>query len=190
MLILDVGCGEGNPPARARVSTEDVVVGIDINPNVLRTAAKKFPQRSFFCAQAESLPFRDGSFHRVVSAVAVPYTDIPRTLAEIKRVLLPCGTVFISLHNARFTLAELRAAFPNPVALLYRVMVLANGLLFHMTGRVGRLPNGTHESFQTERGMTLALRATGFEGVTYEYVGARMIVECSSKVCGESPKDR
>src|SRR6185312_15482945 len=62
----------------------------------------------------------------------------------------------VSLHPPRFTLSELRQAFPNPTATLYRLYVLMTGVLFHLTGLA---PN---ESFQTKRGMRIALRRAGF----------------------------
>lgn len=117
------------------------------------------------CCQAEALPFADSSFGRVVSSVAIPYTDIPVALAEIRRVLVPEGSLFMSVHHLRFTLGELRAAFPNPIAILYRLYVLANGLIFHASGRLVRFPNGKVESFQTTRALERALGGAGFVGV-------------------------
>ncbi|MGB0110770.1 MAG: class I SAM-dependent methyltransferase [Terriglobales bacterium] len=79
----------GNPPVRARLAREDVMIGLDIDLGALRAAKIRYPQRDFVCCPAESLPFADSSFDRVVSSVALPYMDIPAALAEIRRVLHP-----------------------------------------------------------------------------------------------------
>lgn len=179
MLILDVGCGTGNPPVRARIGAEDVVIGIDLSLPSLRNAKERYPQRQFLCARAESLPFSDCSFERVVSAVAMPYTNIPLALAEIHRVLVPGGSLFMSLHPLRFTLDELRHALRYPKASLYRLYVLGNGVIFHASGRVVGLA-GNVESFQTIRGIRLALKRAGFAGIEVSRPDGRLLVEAKT----------
>lgn len=186
MRILDVGCGTGNPPKRGRVGARDSVIGIDINLQSLGIALRRYPQRQFLCCRAECLPFADSSFERVVSAVAIPYTDIPRALAEISRVLVPGGSLFMSVHNLRFTLEELRDALPNPIASLYRLYVLANGALFHASGRTIAFPNGRVESFQTMRGLKLALGRAGFVDVVVSRPEGRLLVEATTTLAGYS----
>ena len=48
--------------------------------------------------------------------------------------------------------------------IVYRTHVLLNGLVFHFSGRVFRFPLKRErcESFQTRRGMRIALRRAGF----------------------------
>jgi len=180
MRILGVGCGTGNPPIRARVAPEDVLIGIDIDPDPLRVARVRYPQRDFLCGQAESLPFADSSFDRVISGVALPYTDIPAALAEMRRVLTPEGTVFMSVHHLGFTVKELRAAAPRPVPSLFRLYVIANGLIFHLSGRTAKFVNGRRESFQTKRGMTIALERAGFQDIRFSRPQGRLIVEATA----------
>jgi len=62
MRVLDVGCGTGNPPVRARLSLQDDTVGIDLNLQSLRGATRNFPERQFLRGRAESLPFCGSSF--------------------------------------------------------------------------------------------------------------------------------
>jgi ubiquinone/menaquinone biosynthesis C-methylase UbiE len=180
MRVLDVGCGAGKPPVRARVAPGDVLIGVDVNAKVLCSARVLFPRRVFLCCQAESLPFADSSFDRVVSSVALPYTNIPRSLAEIRRVLTSEGTVFLSVHHLGFTLHELYSAGPRPVAILFRLFVIANGLIFHVSGKTAEFVNGRRESFQTKRGMTIAMKRAGFRDIVFSRDG-RLIVE--AKVC-------
>src|SRR5580692_621230 len=102
--VLDLGCGVGGPPVRSDFSPDDDVTGVDIDEQRLVVARQRFPQRTFHLAHGESLPFPDASFDRVVSSVALPYMDIPRTLAEVHRVLKAGGSVMFSLHPMHFTM--------------------------------------------------------------------------------------
>jgi ubiquinone/menaquinone biosynthesis C-methylase UbiE len=174
--ILALGCGTGRRPVRANVSDKDDVVGVDIDEPSLAIARESFPNRTFQYARGEALPFPDASFDRVVSAVALPYMDIPKTLAEVRRVLVPGGTVFFSVHAFRFTLSELGKAAPRPVAMLYRLFVMLNGLWFHFTGRVLTVA-GRAESFQTKRGLQRALARAGFVDLVFTRPDGRLIVE-------------
>ena len=120
-------------------------------------------------AAAERLPFADGTFDLVISRVTIPYTDIPAALAEIARVLRPGGSAWLTLHPlAQQTKALGRALARRELRqVALRVFVLVNGMIFHVTGRVLRLPgHGTRESFQTEAAMGRALRRAGLESVS------------------------
>ncbi|MGA8762252.1 MAG: class I SAM-dependent methyltransferase [Candidatus Sulfotelmatobacter sp.] len=177
MRVLDVGCGVGKLPALARLSAGDWLLGVDLRYASLQVAKQTYPQREFLCCRAERLPFAAATFDRVISSLAMPYTDIPRVLAEVRRVLPPGGLLFMSLHDVRFTLSELRTAMPRPIPTLYRLYVLANGLMFHVSGRVVPFPNGRIESFQTERGLRLALQRAGFGDVVIKRPDGRFLVE-------------
>jgi ubiquinone/menaquinone biosynthesis C-methylase UbiE len=161
--VLDVGCGSGQDLASWGVSASDEVTGLDINDSRLVTARMRFPNRTYLHGTGESLPFENASFDRAIFAVALPYMNIQKTLAEIHRVLVPGGGLSLSLHLPSFTIAELlHNAFPRPVPTLFRLYVLANGILFHCTGRTVGFVKGRTESFQTERGMRIALNRAGF----------------------------
>src|SRR5229473_4908099 len=114
------------------------------------------------------MPFADGSFDRVISAIALPYMNIQKALAEIHRILVPGGGVSLTLHLPSFTIAELlHKAIPKPVPTLFRLYVAANGFLFHYTGRTVGFLKGRTESFQTQRGMRMALKRAGFGNLSF-----------------------
>lgn len=152
MRILDLGCGRGTP---AWCDPRAEIIGIDINERLLWEASRRHPKRKFIKARAEALPFPDCSFDRVICNVALPYMQIPVALREIHRVLSPSRELIAAVHPPRFTIGELKRCH-RLKPLLFRTCVLANGLLFHLTGW------SRWESFQTVAGMRKALHRAGF----------------------------
>jgi ubiquinone/menaquinone biosynthesis C-methylase UbiE len=189
MRVLDLGCGSGLDLASWGVTAADEVTGLDIDDSRLAIAKVQFSNRTYLQGAGECLPFEDESFDRVVSAVALPYMNIQKTLAEIHRVLVPGGGLSLSLH-LRFTIAELlHNAIPKLVPTLFRLYVMANGLVFHCSGRTVGFVNRRTESFQTERGMRVALNRAGFLNLSFSRAtgpnGETFIVEArKSKVIG------
>jgi ubiquinone/menaquinone biosynthesis C-methylase UbiE len=191
LRVLDLGCGSGRDLASWGVTAADEVTGLDIDDSRLTIAKSRFPKRTYLHGAGECLPFADERFDRVVSSVALPYMNIQKTLAEIYRVLVPGGGLSLSLHLPSFTIAEfLHDAIPKPLPTLFRLYVMANGLVFHCTGRtIGFVVGGRTESFQTERGMRVALNRAGFVNPSFSRatgpVGETFIVETrTSKAIG------
>jgi ubiquinone/menaquinone biosynthesis C-methylase UbiE len=145
------------------VTASDEVTGLDIDHRCVAVAKVRFPNHTYLQGAGECMPFENESFDRVISAVALPYMNIRKTLAEIHRILVPGGELSLSLHLPSFTIAELlHNALPRPVPTLFRLYVMSNGLLFHSMGRNVGFLKGRTESFQTERGMRIALNRAGF----------------------------
>ena len=99
---LDLGCSAGlyTRSLAARVGDRGDVVGIDISPSMLKEAARRARKigaaPSFARADAENLPFADGSFTGVVCGGSLnEFGDPARTLRERRRVLEPGGRVAI-----------------------------------------------------------------------------------------------
>lgn len=95
--VLDLGCGTGRnlplygPGVRA--------VGLDPCHETLRKARRRSPCVPLVRGRAEALPFRDGAFDTVVSGlVFCSVGDVPRGLAEVKRVLKPGGALRMLEH--------------------------------------------------------------------------------------------
>lgn len=89
LRILDVGCGN-KPYLPFFASHADSYWGVDAvdGPRVDRVSV------------AEELPFGDAEFDVVVCTQVLEHVDDPvRVLAEIYRVLVPGGVVFLSTHG-------------------------------------------------------------------------------------------
>ncbi|MBW2244449.1 MAG: methyltransferase domain-containing protein [Deltaproteobacteria bacterium] len=99
--VLDVGCGTGLLAERIyRRASGDRVVGCDFSPGMLRRAAQRRSGPEWVRADAQSLPFADGSFEAVVSTQALHWVPDQRAaLAEFLRVLVPGGRLLVSLIN-------------------------------------------------------------------------------------------
>jgi ubiquinone/menaquinone biosynthesis C-methylase UbiE len=168
MRVLDLGCGTGRDLTSWGVLDSDKVTGLDIDYSRLGIAKVGFPNRTHLQGAGECLPFKDETFDHVISAVALPYMNIQKALTEISRILVPGGQLSLSLHLPSFTKAELlHNALPRPIATLFRIYVMANGFFFHCTGRTVRFLTGKTESFQTERGMRIALNRVQFVNVSF-----------------------
>lgn len=74
--VLDVGAGSG--VGYAVVPS----VGIDPSPELL----KRHPHPESVVGRAEELPFPDKSFDAVISVTAIHHADVPKAIAEMKRV--------------------------------------------------------------------------------------------------------
>jgi ubiquinone/menaquinone biosynthesis C-methylase UbiE len=94
---LDLGTGTGRdlpllpPGVRA--------VAVDPHPDNLARARRRGPAVPLVVARAEALPFRDGAFDTVISALVLcSVSDPQRSLAEIRRVLRPGGALRVIEH--------------------------------------------------------------------------------------------
>jgi len=107
VTVLDVGCGPGIPSLAAAKLVEPggSVTGIDIAAGMVdraSTRARELGVRNveFREADAEALPFPDGSFDVVVSNFALIHaTDRIRALEEMRRVLKAQGTLGLSVWS-------------------------------------------------------------------------------------------
>ena len=95
--VLDLGCGTGRNLPLYRDGVR--VVGLDPCLESLRKARTRRPGVLLVRARAEALPFRSGAFDTVVSGlVFCSVGDVPRGLAEVRRVLKPGGVLRMLEH--------------------------------------------------------------------------------------------
>jgi len=98
--ILDIACGTGEfERLILNEHPDQQMIGIDISQKMLQLAQEKcraYPNVAFLKADASALPFPDQSFDLVISANSLHYFDKPSaSLAEMRRVLLPTGSLVI-----------------------------------------------------------------------------------------------
>lgn len=158
--ILDIGCGAGQTLIAAYPGR--LTFGLDTDLAALQLGRKWTSSVAFACGQAEALPYRSAEFDLVVARVALAYTEISRSLREIRRVLKPNGTVWMTLHPWSLCLSQARRA--NWKERLFFAYVAVNGVCFHMLQEQFSL-FGRQETFQTEWGIRRALDKAGFRDV-------------------------
>ncbi len=159
--VLDIGCGAGQTLMAMDLGGWKAV-GIDIDCDALALGKEWSRGITLLSASAERLPFPTQSFDFVVSRVALPYTDIPRSIAEIARVLRPGGSLWLTLHApSMFRLRNIRSVR----SAIYHGYIGLNSLALHWLGRQFRYPLNPQrmESYQTRHGMQRCLARHGLD---------------------------
>lgn len=92
---LDVGCGTGAfSELIAKRCAPKSLAGVDPSPEQIAYARKHLPQFRFEVAGAAAMPFPDGAFDVVASALVIHFIpDRGQAFAEMKRALVPGGLV-------------------------------------------------------------------------------------------------
>jgi SAM-dependent methyltransferase len=97
--VLDVGCGKGHLLAWfvLQGASPRNLVGIDLRPEAIAQAREAYPGLTFLQANAEHLPFEDGSFDLVCAFTVFSSILSPgmrrRVAVEIERVLASGGGI-------------------------------------------------------------------------------------------------
>ena len=93
------------------------VVGIDISAAVVDAAVGRYPALHARCVDVRRLPFADAEFDVVVSNSTLDHfgsiADIQTALAELHRVMLPGGTLVVTLDNPSNPIIALRRSLPR-----------------------------------------------------------------------------
>lgn len=99
--LLEIGSGTGVFTSSFCRAGFDVY-GIDISLDLLKKAKEKdlsFKNMNLSAADAEKLPYRDGSFDAVTGVCVLHHLNIDPVLKEIKRVLKNGGVIIFSEPN-------------------------------------------------------------------------------------------
>jgi demethylmenaquinone methyltransferase / 2-methoxy-6-polyprenyl-1,4-benzoquinol methylase len=168
--VLDLGAGTGDL-SFAAAARGARVVAVDLSPGMLavlgrRSTAAQRARVSPVVGNGERLPLPDGSVDRIVSGFTVRNVgDLPRTFAELRRVLKPGGrAVVLELSHP-----PNRAFAPLYSFYLERILPAAAVLLGADPDAYRYLPRSLRSFPEPER-LAALLRASGFGRVTYERV--------------------
>lgn len=106
--VLDLASGTGEPALSAarRSGPDGLVVGTDLVPAMLtgaaRRAASVSPPPVFAAADMTVLPFADTVFDAVTCRFGIMFVpDARRALADVRRVLKPCGRAAFMVWGPR-----------------------------------------------------------------------------------------
>ncbi len=99
--ILDLGCGPGRD---ARVFSERGynVTGVDISPEMVRLASQAAPSAHFYVMNMTALAFPPHFFDGIwagASLLHLPKKLIPQVLHQLKTLLKPSGTLYLSVKE-------------------------------------------------------------------------------------------
>jgi SAM-dependent methyltransferase len=164
LRVLEIGCGAGGMLEPLR--RYGAVHGMDIDREYLRYCRRRGFDR-VLCGSGHDLPFADSSFDLVALFDTLEHIpDEQRALSEVRRVLAPGGTVFVSVpayqwlwsnndviahHQRRYTAGRLRRALRSAGLQVKRAtyfnalllpLIVPSVLWQKLMGRLGRLPEG------------------------------------------------
>lgn len=177
-VVIDIGCGIGQFFLASDMQGR-VAIGVDVDPVAVRYGIRHYGEQiHFVLGDASRIPLPDEVADLVVSRVALPYTHIPKTVREVRRLLRPDGRFWATLHSREMVLKWLRDAwrqrqYKNVLRQLY---VLLNGYLFKYLGVLMPFKGRIYESWQDLGRFCRVLEKNGFD-VKTEKRGRHQIVE-------------
>ena len=179
MRVLDVACGTGEPgiSLAALLAGTGEVVGVDISPAPLKIAEERAAQRGlanarFEQADAHHLPFTDNSFDCITSRLGIMFfSDLPRALAEMRRVLKPAGRAVLLVWGP-MEQPYFQTTIGTVLRMLPDAIVPESGIRMFALGTDGALSKALRESgFATieERSVTVDWTWLGTPEEVWEY---------------------
>jgi ubiquinone/menaquinone biosynthesis C-methylase UbiE len=101
MDVLDVACGTGNATIPAAHARANRVVGLDLAPTLIAQARERADAAGvdveLLVGDAGDLPFEDGEFDRVISAIGIQFAPWHEaTAGELVRVCRPGGLIVLA----------------------------------------------------------------------------------------------
>jgi len=191
MSVLDLGVGGGRTtPYLSRVASR--YVGVDYSETMIHACRRKFPNLSFFLADAADLSaLENASFDAVVFSYngldsVVPDQKRLRCLRECRRVLRADGVLVFSSHNPRSIL--LRVDWDRKrLRAFARTLLSSRSPLFPLVVGGLTMTKATHafirsvtgSALRTIRNLPLAAFWRG-EGNLYDPVDGGITVHCST----------
>ncbi|MBN2858311.1 MAG: methyltransferase domain-containing protein [Candidatus Delongbacteria bacterium] len=104
--MLELGCGTGHWTEHFEKLGYSVTA-LDISQPMLDIAEKRDLKADFLKADAEALPFRDGSMSLITSITMLEFVDdLEKALSEMRRVLKKGGSLVLGCLNAESLLGK------------------------------------------------------------------------------------
>ncbi len=187
---LDVCCGTGDLSLelKRRVGPAGDVIGVDFSEPMLDLARSKAAEANlpveYKPANALSLPFADGEFDAATVGFGVRnVVDLPRALAELRRVVRPGGTVAI---------LEITTPERPPLAWFYSVWF---DRIVPLLGKAGGesdaysyLPESVR-SFPPARELAALMDRAGLGDVRYTLLAGGIVAIHRGTVPASAPRD-
>jgi SAM-dependent methyltransferase len=160
LRVLDAGCGTGGFLRwLADAYAPQELAGVDIAADAIEPARERLPEADLEVAPLTAIPFADASFDVVVTNDVlqhVPERDVPGSLRELWRVLVPGGALLVHTNGARrlrrerddwraYDAASLRAAL-GAAGFGVERLTYANALLSLWGAARGRFPHAPSET--------------------------------------------
>ena len=155
MRVLDVGCGPGYVSAAAAERGANPS-GLAFSSEMIAIAKRMFPKIEFRQGDAQTLPFEDVSFDRVVANFCLLHLSNPeRAMTEANRVLKAGG---------RFAFTTWAKVEENPF-----VKLVDDAIQAHANVEVDLPPGPLFYLFENEDGFRDALERAGFDGPSMSF---------------------
>ncbi|MEI7695277.1 MAG: bifunctional demethylmenaquinone methyltransferase/2-methoxy-6-polyprenyl-1,4-benzoquinol methylase UbiE [Chlorobium sp.] len=161
--ILDVATGTGDLAASMAKLSGTQVTALDLSPEMLVIARKKYPHITFHEGYAEKLPFGTASFDIVSAGFGVRnFENLDQGMREFHRVLKPGGHALIIEPMIP------RNGVIKKLYLIYfkRVLPKIAALFSKSTFAYDYLPNSV-EQFPQAEAFTSILKSSGFKSAEY-----------------------
>ena len=121
-VVLDLGCSEGYVERYLLHGRSRRVVGVDSDPVAVDRARRLDPQGEYYDCPAETLPFPDSTFTKILCLDVFEHVqDEHRVAHEIIRVLAPGGRLVISTPHDFLTFLDPENVTPRLKNLARRV---------------------------------------------------------------------
>jgi arsenite methyltransferase len=168
--VLDLGCGDGwaSRLLAEHLNRRGRVVGLDVSDEMIRRARIKnstAEKLTFLCGSAERIPFRNGTFSKVLSISAFYYFENQKTvLTELFRVLAPGGKLFLitflykGVPNWRSSARELNVPVHVRSAAEYKSMLETAGWAEIRTDELLQQPELVESTAGHERALLIRAR--------------------------------
>ncbi|KZK73574.1 MAG: dimethylmenaquinone methyltransferase [Pelodictyon luteolum] len=161
--ILDVATGTGDLADAMTKIPNAKVSALDLSPEMLTIARRKYPSIEFTQGCAEELPFKDASFDIVSAGFGVRnFEDLKKGMQEFHRVLKPGGHALIIEPMIP------RTPILKDLYLVYfkKVLPKVAGLFSRSTFAYDYLPHSV-EQFPQAEAFTAILKESGFSAAEY-----------------------